>query len=145
MFCGFLSNHIDIAPKYAGTLMALTNTVATLPGIIMPIFVGAITHGNVSFGFYHWPISFSSMAISFSALAISSDITPQLVQPKMLSLSSFSSWIANDKRMASCIFRGHRTVCHRDYRLHAVRLRRRAAMGEVASSWAHHNYYGQSE
>lgn len=48
MFCGFLSNHIDIAPSYAGTLMALTNTAATLPGIIVPIFVGGITHGNVS-------------------------------------------------------------------------------------------------
>lgn len=48
MFCGFLSNHIDIAPNYAGTLMALTNTAATLPGIIVPLFVGAITHGNVS-------------------------------------------------------------------------------------------------
>lgn len=49
MFCGFLANHIDIAPNYAGTLMALTNTAATLPGIIVPIFVGQITHGNVSF------------------------------------------------------------------------------------------------
>lgn len=48
MFCGFLSNHIDIAPNYAGTLMAITNTAATLPGIIMPLFVGAVTHGNVS-------------------------------------------------------------------------------------------------
>lgn len=48
MFCGFLSNHIDIAPNYAGTLMALTNTAATLGGIIVPIFVGHITHGNVS-------------------------------------------------------------------------------------------------
>ncbi|XP_031618770.1 putative inorganic phosphate cotransporter [Contarinia nasturtii] len=50
MFCGFLSNHIDIAPNYAGTLMAITNTAATLPGIIMPIFVGAITHGNQTIG-----------------------------------------------------------------------------------------------
>lgn len=48
MFCGFLSNHIDIAPNYAGTLMAITNTAATLPGITVPIFVGQITHGNVS-------------------------------------------------------------------------------------------------
>ncbi|XP_058449761.1 sialin [Malaya genurostris] len=46
MFCGFLSNHIDIAPNYAGTLMAITNTAATLPGITVPIFVGQITHGN---------------------------------------------------------------------------------------------------
>jgi MFS transporter, ACS family, solute carrier family 17 (sodium-dependent inorganic phosphate cotransporter), other len=48
MFSGFLSNHIDIAPNYAGTLMALTNTMATLGGIIVPVFVGFITHGNVS-------------------------------------------------------------------------------------------------
>ncbi|CAK1586760.1 unnamed protein product [Parnassius mnemosyne] len=46
MFCGFLSNHIDIAPNFAGTLMALTNTVATIPGIVVPIFVGVLTHGN---------------------------------------------------------------------------------------------------
>ncbi|XP_045451418.1 sialin [Melitaea cinxia] len=46
MFCGFLSNHIDIAPNFAGTLMALTNTVATIPGIVVPIFVGVLTNGN---------------------------------------------------------------------------------------------------
>ncbi|XP_062703487.1 putative inorganic phosphate cotransporter [Aedes albopictus] len=50
MFCGFLSNHIDIAPNYAGTLMAITNTAATLPGITVPIFVGQITHGNQTIG-----------------------------------------------------------------------------------------------
>lgn len=48
MFSGFLSNHIDIAPNYAGTLVAITNTVATLPGIIVPLFVGFMTKGNVS-------------------------------------------------------------------------------------------------
>lgn len=46
MFCGFLSNHIDIAPNFAGTLMAITNTFATIPGIVVPIFVGYLTHGN---------------------------------------------------------------------------------------------------
>ncbi|XP_075980458.1 sialin-like [Anticarsia gemmatalis] len=46
MFCGFLSNHIDIAPNFAGTLVALTNTVATIPGIVVPIFVGKLTHDN---------------------------------------------------------------------------------------------------
>nr|CAI5858868.1 unnamed protein product [Callosobruchus analis] len=46
MFCGFLSNHIDIAPNFAGTLMALTNTVATLPGIIVPVFVGKLTESD---------------------------------------------------------------------------------------------------
>ncbi|XP_052751138.1 sialin isoform X1 [Galleria mellonella] len=46
MFCGFLSNHIDIAPNFAGTLMALTNTISTIPGIVVPIFVGALTQKN---------------------------------------------------------------------------------------------------
>ena len=48
MFSGFLSNHIDIAPNYAGTLVAITNTCATVPGIIVPFFVGYMTKGNVS-------------------------------------------------------------------------------------------------
>lgn len=47
IFCGFLSNHIDIAPNYAGTLMAITNTVATIPGIVVPIVVGQLTHSDV--------------------------------------------------------------------------------------------------
>ena len=33
---GFLSNHVDIAPNYAGILMGITNTAATVPGIIAP-------------------------------------------------------------------------------------------------------------
>lgn len=48
MFSGFLSNHIDIAPNFAGTLMAITNTVATIPGIVVPVFVGALTEKDVS-------------------------------------------------------------------------------------------------
>ncbi|CAG0885884.1 unnamed protein product [Darwinula stevensoni] len=56
MYGGFLSNHIDIAPNFAGTLMALTNTMATIPGITVPIIVGAITHGDTSV--YQWRIIF---------------------------------------------------------------------------------------
>ncbi|XP_017107017.2 sialin-like [Drosophila bipectinata] len=50
---GFLTNHIDIAPKYAGNLVALTNTVAILPGIVVPIFVALITDGYKSIGGWH--------------------------------------------------------------------------------------------
>ena len=32
MFCGVFSNHADLSPSLAGTLMAVTNTAATLPG-----------------------------------------------------------------------------------------------------------------
>ena len=30
----FAVNHLDVAPRYAGVLMGLSNTFATLPGII---------------------------------------------------------------------------------------------------------------
>ncbi|KAJ8927580.1 hypothetical protein NQ314_019945 [Rhamnusium bicolor] len=56
MFCGFLSNHIDIAPNFAGTLMALTNTVATIPGIVVPVFVGKLTEADHTIG--AWRIIF---------------------------------------------------------------------------------------
>ncbi|HTO09247.1 MAG TPA: ACS family MFS transporter [Myxococcota bacterium] len=31
---GFASNHLDIAPRYAGALMGLSNTAGTLPGVV---------------------------------------------------------------------------------------------------------------
>jgi len=46
-YCGILANSIDIASNYAGTLMAITNTFATIPGFVVPLFVGQLTHGNV--------------------------------------------------------------------------------------------------
>jgi len=33
---GFNVNHLDIAPKYAGILMGISNTVATIPGLVGP-------------------------------------------------------------------------------------------------------------
>lgn len=39
---GFSVNHMDIAPKHAGTLMGLTNTAGTIPGIIGVSVSGAI-------------------------------------------------------------------------------------------------------
>lgn len=52
MFCGFLSNHIDIAPNFAGTLVGITNTVATIPGIAVPFVVSAFTTRDVSLLIY---------------------------------------------------------------------------------------------
>ncbi|XP_052803963.1 uncharacterized transporter slc-17.2-like isoform X1 [Mya arenaria] len=47
-FCGFqfssfFINHGDIAPRFAGTVFGFTNTGASVPGIIAPYIVGAIT------------------------------------------------------------------------------------------------------
>eukprot|EP00118_Oscarella_pearsei_P022590 m.263636 g.263636 ORF g.263636 m.263636 type:complete len:195 (+) comp40458_c0_seq8:1135-1719(+) len=40
---GFMVNHLDVSPRYAGFLMGLTNTIATLPGILAPYVAGVMT------------------------------------------------------------------------------------------------------
>jgi ACS family sodium-dependent inorganic phosphate cotransporter len=39
---GYASNHLDIAPRYAGALMGLSNTAGTLPGVIGVAVTGYI-------------------------------------------------------------------------------------------------------
>ena len=43
-YSGFGANYLDLAPNYAGTLMGLANTLATVPGILGPEVVGALTY-----------------------------------------------------------------------------------------------------
>ena len=47
-FSGVTCNHMDIAPRFAGTLMGLTNSAANLMGVIAPRIVGHIIDGHVS-------------------------------------------------------------------------------------------------
>ncbi|KAL4221287.1 hypothetical protein ACF0H5_019550 [Mactra antiquata] len=44
-FCraGYVVNHVDFAPKYAGVLFGITNTVATIPGMTAPLLAGYLT------------------------------------------------------------------------------------------------------
>lgn len=42
---GFNVNHLDVAPKYAGVLMGVTNTFATIPGFAAPLFTKVMTRG----------------------------------------------------------------------------------------------------
>jgi ACS family sodium-dependent inorganic phosphate cotransporter len=44
----FSVNHLDLAPQHASVLMGLSNTVATLPGIISPVITGYIVQNKVS-------------------------------------------------------------------------------------------------
>ena len=44
---GYNVNHLDIAPRYAGVLMGITNTAGTLPGIFGPYVAGWITNDQV--------------------------------------------------------------------------------------------------
>ncbi|HJY81143.1 MAG TPA: ACS family MFS transporter [Candidatus Binatia bacterium] len=51
---GFLVNHLDIGPRYAGVLMGLTNTAGTIPGILAPFITGLIVQftGSWALVFY---------------------------------------------------------------------------------------------
>ncbi|KAJ8384965.1 hypothetical protein AAFF_G00196310 [Aldrovandia affinis] len=40
---GVFINQIDIAPRYAGVLLGITNTFGTIPGVVAPIAVGYLT------------------------------------------------------------------------------------------------------
>ncbi len=54
---GFAVNHMDIAPKHAGTLMGITNTAGTIPGIIGVYVTGVILEATQS-----WALVFSVAA-----------------------------------------------------------------------------------
>ncbi|XP_013392278.1 vesicular glutamate transporter 3 [Lingula anatina] len=47
-WAGFSVNHLDIAPQYASILMGVSNTFATLPGIISPGLTGAIVQHKLA-------------------------------------------------------------------------------------------------
>ena len=39
---GFAVNHMDVAPRYAGAVMALSNTAGTLAGVVAVSLTGAL-------------------------------------------------------------------------------------------------------
>ncbi|XP_036331722.1 putative inorganic phosphate cotransporter isoform X2 [Rhagoletis pomonella] len=41
-FCGYLVNHMDLSPNFAGPMMSITNGVANLLSVFAPLVVGAI-------------------------------------------------------------------------------------------------------
>ncbi|KAL6078088.1 Solute carrier family 17 member 5, variant 2 [Balamuthia mandrillaris] len=63
---GFQVNHLDIAPNYAGLLMGLTNTAATIPGIVSPTLTGAIV-GDDESDESRWQIVFWIAASIYAA------------------------------------------------------------------------------
>ncbi|XP_063536211.1 putative inorganic phosphate cotransporter isoform X4 [Cydia strobilella] len=48
IYSGFKVNHLDISPRFAGILMAFTNCLANLTGLLAPIVAGYIIEGNPS-------------------------------------------------------------------------------------------------
>ncbi|XP_014769647.1 sialin isoform X3 [Octopus bimaculoides] len=57
---GFIVNHVDIAPKYAGILYGITNTFAALPGFLAPLTTKALTPNGTR---QEWQIALSLCAI----------------------------------------------------------------------------------
>ncbi|CAH3194301.1 unnamed protein product [Porites evermanni] len=55
-------NHLDIAPRFSGVLMGITNSAAPIPGIIGPFVVGLLKDNQVCFSRndYVWPLSRAS-------------------------------------------------------------------------------------
>jgi len=43
VFSGYLVNHMDIAPQYAGTLMGISNGIAASSGFIAPYIASILT------------------------------------------------------------------------------------------------------
>lgn len=46
IYSGFKVNHLDISPRFAGILMAFTNCLANLAGLLAPLFAGQILKGG---------------------------------------------------------------------------------------------------
>lgn len=42
-YSGFIVNHVDIAPAYAGILFGISNALSAIGGFVSPIIVGEIT------------------------------------------------------------------------------------------------------
>lgn len=49
MFSGFHINHLDLSPKFVGTLMGIANGLENISAIIAPLTVGLFVKNQVSF------------------------------------------------------------------------------------------------
>ncbi|HLX37831.1 MAG TPA: ACS family MFS transporter [Candidatus Binataceae bacterium] len=67
----FAANHLDIAPRYAGILMGISNTVATVPGIIGVAATGFVLRATGSFSavFYLIAIIYMFGALGYNLWA----------------------------------------------------------------------------
>uniref|UniRef100_A0A1B0G5S7 Inorganic phosphate cotransporter n=1 Tax=Glossina morsitans morsitans TaxID=37546 RepID=A0A1B0G5S7_GLOMM len=45
-FCGYLVNHMDLSPNFAGPLMGITNGISNLLSIFAPLVAGVVIHNE---------------------------------------------------------------------------------------------------
>lgn len=57
---GYLSNGLDIAPNFSGTIFGMANTLSSFGGFLSAYMVGVLTNDNVRKVFstqrYHWQL-----------------------------------------------------------------------------------------
>lgn len=53
VYMGFLTNHLDLSPNFAGLLMGITNGLANITSILGPMITGFIVSDEVCLG-YMW-------------------------------------------------------------------------------------------
>lgn len=63
-FSGYLTNLIDIGPHYAGALMGISNTLATVPGIVANVLAGEMLAATSDWR----PVFALSVAVLFGGL-----------------------------------------------------------------------------
>ncbi|GLV43230.1 picot [Carabus blaptoides fortunei] len=63
IYSGFKVNHLDISPRFAGILMAFTNCLANLAGLLAPLTAGNVIKGNPTQA--KWRIVFIAAALVY--------------------------------------------------------------------------------
>jgi len=64
-YSAYLSNHIDIAPNFAGTLLGIANCFATIPGWLAPLTAASITNGEQTLEQWHKVFYIASLVYIF--------------------------------------------------------------------------------
>ena len=67
---GYMINHIDVASEYAGTLMALTNSVGTMPGFLVPFAVAQLSDNGSMESIAAWQWFFYLSVLIFVVSAV---------------------------------------------------------------------------
>lgn len=76
----YSSNHLDIGPRYAGILMGITNSFATIPGFVTPSLTGYFTNNDPSRAQYRKVFGIAAAVCAFGGifyiLFASGDVQP---------------------------------------------------------------------
>lgn len=97
---GWFVNFLDIAPQFAGILFGVSNTFATIPGIVGPYLTKALTSDNTIDG---WRVAFSIIAVLYGFSSIfflifgQGNIQPWAMGSKEIRLKKINDASDNEK------------------------------------------------